>query len=64
MAIVVKILQLLESENLTVNDSERILRATIKTLSSVSIPVSVPETVEWTGVWLLPDFLNRPDPPS
>ena len=57
-AIIVKILQLLESENLTVRDSERILRIAIDTLSSVSVPVSVPDKIEWMKCLHLPNFTN------
>jgi hypothetical protein len=56
IAIVVNILQILESENLTVRDAKKILQAAIDNLSTVSM-VSVPKTVEIECV-KMPTFAN------
>ena len=58
-AIVGKILKLLESEHLTVRDAERILMATGHVLRTVSIPVDVPEDIEWPLSMGLPTMTRR-----
>ena len=58
---VVKILQLLESESLTVQDARRVLQGAMDNLQTVSL-VSVPEVIEIEGV-KLPEFANHPPAP-
>ena len=57
-AITAEVLRLLKNENLTIVDARRILHNAIQTLDTAafSIPTPVPETVEWTCRYKLPDF--------
>ena len=58
--ILVKVLQVLENEKLTIADAKHILDMAKYTLPTVATLESVPKNTQW-GCFPLPDFANHPE---